>query len=55
MGSMGPAEVVQAAAIARRFYFDGKSKMEIGAEYGLSRYKVARILDACLESGLVRI
>lgn len=55
MGSMGPAEVVQAAAIARRFYFDGKSKMEIGAEYGLSRYKVARILDNCLESGLVRI
>ena len=31
------------------------SEMEIGAEYGLSRYKVARILDACLESGLVRI
>jgi DNA-binding transcriptional regulator LsrR (DeoR family) len=50
-----PAELAQAAAIARRYYLDGASKSEIGAEFGLSRFKVARILDEALATGLVRI
>ena len=51
----GPAQVVLTASIARRYYLDGRSKIEIAEEFGLSRFKVARLLDAALESGLVRI
>lgn len=51
----GPAAAVLAATIARRYYFDSVSKSEIAAELGLSRFKVARILDQALSEGLVRI
>ncbi len=51
----GPAQVVLTASIARRYYLDGRSKVEIADEFGLSRFKVARLLDAARESGLVRI
>jgi DNA-binding transcriptional regulator LsrR (DeoR family) len=50
-----PVGLLQAAAIARRYYFDGKSKLDIADEFGLSRYKVARILEKALATGLVRI
>ena len=51
----GPAQVVLTASVARRYYLDGRSKIEIAEEFGLSRFKVARLLDAARESGLVRI
>jgi DNA-binding transcriptional regulator LsrR (DeoR family) len=51
----GPAELLLTAAIARRYYFDGASKSEIAAELGVSRFKVARLLDRARASGLVRI
>src|SRR5918998_5302812 len=51
----GPARVVLTASVARRYYLDGRSKIEIADEFGLSRFKVARLLDAARESGLVRI
>ena len=51
----GPAQVVLTASIARRYYIDGRSKIEIAEEFGLSRFKVARLLDAARVSGLVRI
>lgn len=51
----GPAELVQMAAIARHHYVDGMSKVEISEQYGLSRFKVARMLDAARQIGLVRI
>lgn len=51
----GPAQVVLTASIARRYYLDGRSKIEIAEEFGLSRFKVARLLDVARESGLVRI
>jgi len=51
----GPARVVLTASVARRYYLDGRSKVEIAEEFGLSRFKVARLLDAARESGLVRI
>src|SRR5918998_405123 len=53
--SDGPARVVLTASVARRYYLDGRSKVEIAEEFGLSRFKVARLLDAARESGLVRI
>src|SRR4029453_12581218 len=51
----GPAGVVLMASIARRYYLEDRSKTEISEEFGLSRFKVARLLDAARESGLVRI
>lgn len=41
--------------MARRFYVLGQSKLEIAEEFGVSRFKVARILDSARESGLVRV
>jgi DNA-binding transcriptional regulator LsrR (DeoR family) len=51
----GPAELVLAASIARRHYIDGRTKIEIAEEFRLSRFKVARLLEAAREQGLVRI
>jgi DNA-binding transcriptional regulator LsrR (DeoR family) len=52
---MGPAENLQAGLIARRYFLEGRSKVEIAAEYGISRFKVARILETALAEGTVRI
>lgn len=48
-------ETLLLATMARRFYVQGASKLEIADEFGMSRFKVARMLDTALESGLVRI
>ncbi len=50
-----PAELVLTASVARRYYLDGKSKIEIADEFRLSRFKVARLINAARTSGLVRI
>src|SRR5690242_18946283 len=55
MESFGPAQLVLTASIARRYYVDGRSKVEIADEFQLSRFKVARLLDQARSSGLVRI
>ena len=44
-----------AATAARRFYLEGVSKSDIAAELGVSRFKVARMLDWARSTGLVRI
>lgn len=54
-GMGGPAELVLTAGVARRYYFDRATKSEIAQELNISRFKVARILDAAQRSGLVRI
>ncbi len=51
----GPAEMVMAAAVARRHYLSGESKVEIADALGISRFKVARLLDQARDSGIVRI
>ena len=51
----GPARLVLTASVARRYYLDGRSKIEIAEEYGLSRFKVARLIESARSSGLVRI
>ena len=51
----GPAALVLTASVARRFYIDGISKSDIATELGLSRFKVARLLDQARATGLVRI
>ncbi len=54
-GARGPAQLVLTASVARRYYLDGRSKVEIAEEFALSRFKVARLLDDARTSGLVRI
>lgn len=41
--------------VARRFYLDDESKVAIGKELGLSRFKVARLLETARAKGVVRI
>ncbi len=41
--------------MARRFYLDDVSKVDIAAELGLSRFKVARLLEQARSTGLVTI
>ncbi len=42
-GDSGPAALVVAATVARRYYLDGLSKSDIAGELNLSRFKVARL------------
>jgi DNA-binding transcriptional regulator LsrR (DeoR family) len=51
----GPAALVLTATVARRFYLDGESKSDIAEQLGLSRFKVARLIDHARASGIVRI
>jgi DNA-binding transcriptional regulator LsrR (DeoR family) len=51
----GPAHLVLTASVARRYYLEGKSKIEIADEFKLSRFKVARLLEDARSTGLVRI
>ncbi|GAA0522566.1 DeoR family transcriptional regulator [Saccharopolyspora subtropica] len=51
----GLADTITSAAVAHRFYVQGRSKLEIAEEFGISRFKVARMLTSALENGLVRI
>ena len=50
-----PAEVVLAARVARHFYLEGVSKVDIADRLGISRFRVARLLDSARETGMVRI
>jgi DNA-binding transcriptional regulator LsrR (DeoR family) len=54
-GDSGPASLVVAATVARRYYLDGLSKSDIAAELSLSRFKVARLLDHARATGIIRI
>lgn len=51
----GPTQLILAASVARRYFLDGRTKIEIADEFGLSRFKVARLLAMARETGLVRI
>jgi DNA-binding transcriptional regulator LsrR (DeoR family) len=50
-----PGEQVLMATVARRFYLDGRSKVEIADSLGMSRFKVARLLERAQATGVVRI
>jgi DNA-binding transcriptional regulator LsrR (DeoR family) len=43
------------AGIARRFYFEDMSKTELAKAYGLSRFKIARLLEEARLEGIVKI
>jgi DNA-binding transcriptional regulator LsrR (DeoR family) len=50
-----PTEVVLTASVARRYYLEDRSKTEIADELGISRFRVARLLDAARRAGMVNI
>lgn len=52
---MGPDELFQRAVIARRYYLEGRTRIQIAEEFGISRFKVARELDEALATGMVEI
>lgn len=43
------------AAVARAFYLDEDSRMEIASKFGISRFKVSRLLKRARDEGLVSI
>lgn len=52
--SLSRGAIMLAATIARRFYIDGESKSEIAESIGLSRFKVARMLEQSVREGIIR-
>jgi DNA-binding transcriptional regulator LsrR (DeoR family) len=46
---------VLATRVARRYYIDEHSKLQIAAELGISRFKVARLLELARARGIVSI
>lgn len=53
--SLGPVELVAATRVARRYYLDNRSKVQIADELGITRFKVARLLEVARARGIVRI
>lgn len=43
------------AAIARRYYLDNRTRVQLAEEFGISRFKVARILESAIAHGVVKI
>ena len=54
-GHAARLHVVTTVIAARRYFLDGASKSEIAQELGISRFKVARLLDDARRDGIVKI
>ena len=54
-GGRASAGDVLATRVARRCYVDEHSKLQIAAELGISRFKVARLLELAGARGIVSI
>ncbi|MDQ0613940.1 DNA-binding transcriptional regulator LsrR (DeoR family) [Microbacterium sp. W4I4] len=54
MPGAGPLSNIQLAHVAREHYVNGKSRVEISSETGLSRFKIGRMLDEARERGIIR-
>jgi DNA-binding transcriptional regulator LsrR (DeoR family) len=57
LGEVRPLDQERALQVhaARRYYLDDASKVQIGHELGVSRFKVARLLEQAKASGVVTI
>lgn len=53
--NLEPIKALYHALIAQRYYLEGSSKVEIADELGISRFRVARLLDEALANGTVKI
>lgn len=43
------------AAVAKRYYFDNRTRVQLADEFAVSRFKVSRLLEAAVASGIVSI
>jgi DNA-binding transcriptional regulator LsrR (DeoR family) len=43
------------AAVAKRYYFDNRTRVQLADEFAISRFKVSRLLEAAVASGIVSI
>ncbi|HEY2043240.1 MAG TPA: sugar-binding domain-containing protein [Jatrophihabitans sp.] len=50
-----PSEMVLATRVARLYFIDDKSKVEIAEQLDISRFRVARLLESARAMGIVRI
>src|ERR1700733_15727532 len=50
-----PSEVLLAGGVARQYYLEGASKIDIADRLGISRFRVARLLESARDAGMVRI
>lgn len=50
----GPDALMRTGYIAHRHFVEGRTRIEIAEETGLSRFKVGRILEEAIASGLVK-
>jgi DNA-binding transcriptional regulator LsrR (DeoR family) len=51
---VGPDERVRMAYVARRHYMDNATQSELAEEIGVSRFKIARMLDRARELNIIR-
>jgi len=49
-----PLQRIQATLVARRYFIERQTKTQIAGELALSRFKVARLIDAAIAEGLVK-
>jgi DNA-binding transcriptional regulator LsrR (DeoR family) len=49
-----PLQRVQSALAARRYFIGQQTKSQIASELGISRFKVARLIDAAIEQKIVQ-
>ncbi len=52
---LAPSEIVLAGVVARRYYLEERSKVQIAEELGLSRFQVTRILGRARAEGWIKI
>jgi DNA-binding transcriptional regulator LsrR (DeoR family) len=50
-----PLKALRAVTVARRYFLDGRTKTEIAAEFEVSRFQVARLLEWARSEHLVQI
>lgn len=49
-----PLQRIQAITVAQRYFIERQTKTKIAEDLGISRFKVARLIDEAVEEGLVR-
>jgi DNA-binding transcriptional regulator LsrR (DeoR family) len=49
------SQMLLMAGVARRYYLEQRSRVQIAEELGLSRFQIGRLLERARETGLVRI
>jgi len=49
-----PLQRIQATTVARRYFVERQTKIQIAEDLGISRFKVARLIEEAVEAGLVR-